>query len=108
MTSTATTAAPTTVSSDWRANYAALPGAYDEMVTARGDIQSHWSTFVEHMDGLGSAEIARRWELALRMLHENGVSYNVYGDPHGIDRPWVLDAVPMMVSAANGAASNVR
>ncbi len=44
-------------------------------------------------------KIARRWDFALRLLHENGVSYNVYGDPHGIDRPWVLDAVPFMISA---------
>ncbi|MEI6231744.1 MAG: circularly permuted type 2 ATP-grasp protein [Planctomycetota bacterium] len=86
-------------SSAWRTGYAAKLGVFDEMVSARGEIHPHWSSFVEHMDAMGAAEISRRWELALRTLHENGVSYNVYGDPHGIDRPWVLDAVPMMISA---------
>ncbi len=28
------------------------------------------------------------------------MTYNVYGDPQGIDRPWELDMVPLLVSAA--------
>ena len=90
---------PKTISTDWRQGYAALPGVYDEMLSPQGGIHPHWSGFVEQMDALGSAEIERRWDFAQRLLHENGVSYNVYGDPRGIDRPWVLDAVPMMISA---------
>jgi uncharacterized circularly permuted ATP-grasp superfamily protein len=31
------------------------------------------------------------------MIHENGVTYNVYGDPRGMDRPWELDAIPMII-----------
>ena len=99
MTSTVLPAVKAPPSMEWRKNYTPLPGVYDEMLSAHGEVHPHWAGFVEHMDQMGSAEIARRWEQALRLLHENGVSYNVYGDPHGIDRPWVLDAVPMMISA---------
>ena len=28
-----------------------------------------------------------------KLLRENGVTYNVYGDPRGTDRPWELDPV---------------
>jgi uncharacterized circularly permuted ATP-grasp superfamily protein/uncharacterized alpha-E superfamily protein len=31
------------------------------------------------------------------MLHENGVTYNVYGDPQGMTRPWKLDAIPWVM-----------
>lgn len=84
---------------DWRKAYTPLPSSFDEMFTPTGALHPHWERFVESMDKLGRAEVARRWELARRMIHENGVTYNVHGDPHGLDRPWVLDAVPLMFSA---------
>jgi uncharacterized circularly permuted ATP-grasp superfamily protein/uncharacterized alpha-E superfamily protein len=34
------------------------------------------------------------------MYAENGVSYNVYGDPLGTDRPWSLDAIPLLIPPA--------
>lgn len=33
------------------------------------------------------------------MLAENGVTYNVYGDPRGVDRPWQLDPIPMLLDS---------
>jgi uncharacterized circularly permuted ATP-grasp superfamily protein/uncharacterized alpha-E superfamily protein len=83
----------------WRQAYAAVPGSYDEMLDEKGEIRPHWRRYVEEMDSLGPQELARRWEFAKRLIHENGVSYNVYGDPRGMDRPWVLDAVPLVISA---------
>jgi uncharacterized circularly permuted ATP-grasp superfamily protein/uncharacterized alpha-E superfamily protein len=46
---------------------------------------------------LGQQELNRRWAQARQMLHENGVTYNVYGDPQGMDRPWELDAIPWVI-----------
>ncbi|HWF20125.1 MAG TPA: circularly permuted type 2 ATP-grasp protein, partial [Verrucomicrobiae bacterium] len=34
---------------------------------------------------------------------EHGVTYNVYGDPHGMDRPWELDMVPLLVPPSEWA-----
>ena len=39
---------------------------------------------------------ARR-EHARRLIHENGVTHNVYGDPDGLDRPWSLDLIPLLI-----------
>jgi uncharacterized circularly permuted ATP-grasp superfamily protein/uncharacterized alpha-E superfamily protein len=33
------------------------------------------------------------------MLHDNGVTYNVYGDPQRMTRPWELDAIPWVIAA---------
>src|SRR5882724_6768954 len=44
---------------------------------------------------------SRRYdELTRRLIIENGVTYNVYADSQGRDRPWVLDPLPLLLTAA--------
>jgi uncharacterized circularly permuted ATP-grasp superfamily protein/uncharacterized alpha-E superfamily protein len=73
-------------------------GSYDEMFAADGSLRASWQMFVSLMDDLGPAEVNRRWDESRRLIHENGVTYNVYGDPAGMDRPWNLDAIPFLIS----------
>jgi uncharacterized circularly permuted ATP-grasp superfamily protein/uncharacterized alpha-E superfamily protein len=47
---------------------------------------------------IGPAGFLRRWEEGRRLIHENGITYNVYGDPRGIDRPWPLDPIPLVIA----------
>ena len=49
---------------------------------------------------LGEEEVRRRWEEAQDLIRQNGVTYNVYGDPRGTDRPWQLDPIPLLMSPA--------
>ena len=49
------------------------------------------------LDELGERELARRWDHARRIIHDNGVTHNVYGDPNGLDRPWNLDFIPLLI-----------
>jgi uncharacterized circularly permuted ATP-grasp superfamily protein/uncharacterized alpha-E superfamily protein len=47
------------------------------------------------------AKAARRaTEFTRRMIVENGVTYNVYADAQGRDRPWILDPLPFVLSPA--------
>jgi uncharacterized circularly permuted ATP-grasp superfamily protein/uncharacterized alpha-E superfamily protein len=34
-----------------------------------------------------------------REIRENGITYNVYADPQGMDRPWEVDPLPLLLSA---------
>src|ERR1700677_1387708 len=77
--------------------YRPTDGVYDEMAAAPGVLRPHWDTFIGLMSGLGGGELARRWRIARQRIRENGVSYNVYGDPLGMDRPWNLDSIPLMI-----------
>lgn len=77
--------------------YLAQPGLADEMVAADGTLRPHWAPFVRLLDELGPAELRRRWDQARALIHENGITHNVYGDPHGLDRPWSLDFVPLLL-----------
>ncbi|MBI3444527.1 MAG: circularly permuted type 2 ATP-grasp protein [Magnetospirillum sp.] len=49
--------------------------------------------------GYEPEEMRRRWDLGQRLLRDNGVTYNVYGDPAGLDRPWRLDPLPLVLAA---------
>ena len=39
----------------------------------------------------------QRLEFVDRRIQENGVTYNVYADPKGSDRPWELDPLPLII-----------
>ena len=90
------------VTTPWRLfeGYHPLEGAYDEMVAAPGVLRPHCEGFVRSLEALGQHEFASRWEGAKRSIRENGVTYNIYGDPQGVDRPWELDMVPLLISPA--------
>jgi uncharacterized circularly permuted ATP-grasp superfamily protein/uncharacterized alpha-E superfamily protein len=79
--------------------YNLLSGLHDEMMGPEGKVRGHWQPFLRALNHLGSAEVARRWEDARQLIHENGVTYNVYGDPRGFERPWALDPIPLLLSA---------
>jgi uncharacterized circularly permuted ATP-grasp superfamily protein/uncharacterized alpha-E superfamily protein len=77
--------------------YRQTDGVYDEMSAAPGVLRPHWDRFIGSMSALGNEELARRWKIARQRIRENGVTYNVYGDPLGMDRPWNLDSIPLLI-----------
>ena len=57
----------------------------------------HWEALMESLHALGPEELGRRWALAERRIRENGITYNMYGDPLGENRPWRTDVVPLLL-----------
>ena len=72
---------------------------HDEMLVAEGDIRGHWHHLMRALDMLGPDELQRRREEAWRLIRENDVTYNIYGDPGGMSRPWKLDLVPLLIES---------
>ena len=70
----------------------------DEMATDQGKIHPHWEKIAKYYDQIGTERMGQFHEEVGRQLRENGVTYNVYGDPNGMNRPWMLDPVPMVFS----------
>ncbi|HEX2658674.1 MAG TPA: circularly permuted type 2 ATP-grasp protein, partial [Polyangia bacterium] len=85
-------------------DYAPPPGAYDEFLGPDGQVRPHWRPFLNRLRTWGPAEMERRWREARHLIHENGVSYNVYGDERGMERPWSLSPVPVLVAADEWAS----
>jgi uncharacterized circularly permuted ATP-grasp superfamily protein/uncharacterized alpha-E superfamily protein len=93
------------VATPWRLfeEYHPLAGTYDEMMTPPGVLRPHCEGFVRSLEALGRQEFTSRWENVRRSIRENGVTYNVYGDPQGVDRPWELDMLPLLIAPAEWA-----
>jgi uncharacterized circularly permuted ATP-grasp superfamily protein/uncharacterized alpha-E superfamily protein len=94
-------ALPTGAALPWRflEEYQPADGVFDEMLAGPGMLRPHCEGFVRSVESMGPVEFTARRDNARRAIRENGVTYNVYGDPQGIDRPWELDMVPLIVSA---------
>lgn len=76
---------------------------FDELRDASGEVRPHWKGFARTLTSLSPAEFDRRQRAALANVQDNGVTYNVYDDRGGQARPWQLDIVPLILSAADWA-----
>ncbi len=63
-------------------------------------LRPQWQELSAGVSTLGPEEFARRWNQSQEIIRENGVTYNVYGDPEGMDRLLTFDAVPHVLPNA--------
>jgi uncharacterized circularly permuted ATP-grasp superfamily protein/uncharacterized alpha-E superfamily protein len=80
------------------ATYQRSTFAFDELLAKDGQPRSHYANLFQTLQQLGEPELKRRWETCQRLVHEQGISYNVYGDPRGTERSWQLDPVPFVIA----------
>jgi uncharacterized circularly permuted ATP-grasp superfamily protein/uncharacterized alpha-E superfamily protein len=73
--------------------------AYDELSADGVTPRPHWTHLMESLQAIGHEELGRRWARAERRIRENGITYNVYGDPLGASRDWKIDIVPLLIPA---------
>ena len=97
------------------ASYSAEPARYDELLDSAGELRPQWRALIDRIAGVDARASARRaLDLTRRLIVENGVTYNVYADPQGADRPWALDPIPLVLTSSewcvieSGLAQRVR
>jgi uncharacterized circularly permuted ATP-grasp superfamily protein/uncharacterized alpha-E superfamily protein len=73
--------------------------AYDELSADGVTPRPHWTNLMESLRAIGHEELAQRWARAERRIRENGITYNIYGDPLGASRAWKIDIVPLLIPA---------
>ena len=90
--------------------YAASAGHFDEL---RGQAAQHatnsgatcapltraWGEFFAQPEAQTSAALDARFASLQRQIRDNGVTYNVYADKEGPQRPWSLDLFPLLIDA---------
>ena len=57
-----------------------------------------WNAFFDQLGQGGFGDLPRRAVSLERQIRDNGVTYNVYADANGPQRPWSLDLFPLIVS----------
>lgn len=82
----------------WLQGYFSNDTVPDECVRADSSIQKHWKRLLGNIEKLHPYELKNREQELLKLLEENGVTYNVYGDPDGLNRPWLLDVLPLVIA----------
>jgi uncharacterized circularly permuted ATP-grasp superfamily protein/uncharacterized alpha-E superfamily protein len=79
-------------------------GRYDELFAAPSTPRAHWRRMFEELATASPAGLASRLGLVERDVRDSGVTYNVYADPQGQDRPWDLDVLPLILPADEWSA----
>ena len=80
------------------AHYPRKTDRFDEMLDENGQLRPSWQIFFDHLDNATPAQMRHQRDYVRRRIQENGVTYNVYADPKGADRPWELDPLPMILA----------
>src|SRR5262245_8879627 len=81
------------------AAYPAAVDRYDEMLGREREPRPHWQRLFEQLAAATPEALRERVQWVQRQVRENGVTYNVYADPEGADRPWELDMLPLIIPA---------
>lgn len=79
------------------ANYQAAPACFDEMLDASNQPRAHWRTMLDSLTGEAPDMMRQRLEAVQRQVRENGITYNVYADAKGLQRPWDLNVLPLIL-----------
>jgi uncharacterized circularly permuted ATP-grasp superfamily protein/uncharacterized alpha-E superfamily protein len=65
---------------------------------APGPLAPTWTGFFDHLGMQGFNDLNRRTANLERQVRDNGVTYNVYADADGPQRPWSLDLFPLIIN----------
>jgi uncharacterized circularly permuted ATP-grasp superfamily protein/uncharacterized alpha-E superfamily protein len=86
------------------ADYPQATERYDELFAGAHAPQPHWQPLLERIAAEPAERMRERFASVQRQVRENGVTYNVYADPQGADRPWELDLLPYILPQDEWAA----
>lgn len=74
-------------------------GFFDEMFSADAGVRAHYRQLYERLSGMTATEFRARCELADLTLVNQGITFTVYGDAQGVEKPFPVDLVPRIVPA---------
>lgn len=70
---------------------------FDELCTADGSVRSHWLPVLDLLGSVRATDIESRLASAQQHIRDEGITYTIYADPQGRDRPWALDELPLVL-----------
>ncbi|GAB4021450.1 circularly permuted type 2 ATP-grasp protein [Spirosoma koreense] len=71
--------------------------SYDEVLAPDGSIKPHWEKLFLSLERIGHDELRNRSQEIKNKIQENGVTYNIYQHPGGLNSPWKLDLIPFLI-----------
>jgi uncharacterized circularly permuted ATP-grasp superfamily protein/uncharacterized alpha-E superfamily protein len=83
--------------------YAVPPGHFDELLDPDGGPRAWWRGFAKHAGELSPPVLTAAQARIARQIHESSITHTVYAAAEGRSRPWSLDILPFVVTAAEWA-----
>ncbi|HMC75508.1 MAG TPA: circularly permuted type 2 ATP-grasp protein [Vicinamibacterales bacterium] len=80
--------------------YAAPGGHFDELLDASGRPRAWWTAFSGHAGDLTGDTLTTAQARVARQIHESSITHTVFAAAEGRSRPWTLDVLPFILSAA--------
>ncbi len=73
---------------------------HDELIGPDGAARPEAAALIEQINSLHPKELRRRQKAAERALHQQGITFSVYGDKKGTEKIFPFDILPRIVPAA--------
>jgi uncharacterized circularly permuted ATP-grasp superfamily protein len=74
-------------------------GFFDEMFQSDGQPRPHYRKLYQRLSVMPPEEFRRRVHLAELTLVNQGITFAVYGDEKGVEKPWPFDLIPRIIPA---------
>jgi uncharacterized circularly permuted ATP-grasp superfamily protein/uncharacterized alpha-E superfamily protein len=75
-------------------------GSFDELRDAAGEIRGHQKPLAHFLESKELKELEELGRLVRQRITQQEVTFNILGVPEGTNRPWQLDAVPLVLDRA--------
>jgi uncharacterized circularly permuted ATP-grasp superfamily protein len=72
---------------------------YDEMFQPDGQPRPHYRRLYQRLEEMSLEEFRRRCHLAEQTLISQGITFAVYGDVQGVEKPFPFDLIPRIIPA---------
>ena len=72
-------------------------GSFDELRDAAGAIRAHQAPLAQFLESKDIKELEELGRVVRQRITQQEVTFNILGVPEGTNRPWQLDAVPLVL-----------
>ncbi len=79
--------------------YSPVEGLHDEVYDVDGEVKTHWRYLLDSLKSLGKKAFTEREAKALRILRDDGATYNIYSESSKPSHTWGLDLVPNLINS---------
>ncbi|MBD0832166.1 circularly permuted type 2 ATP-grasp protein [Aestuariibaculum sediminum] len=80
-------------------NYFSKEKNYDEALKSDLTVNPNWKKLLDNVSEMDIKTLTAKQNEIDWLMDENGVTYNVYNDPQGMQRSWDLNIIPFIIKA---------
>ena len=68
-------------------------------MAAGSEIKPYWQSFLSRLEQMSVEDFRLKQAKSLRVLRDDGATYNIYGHSNNFANAWSLDLVPFLIGS---------